>query len=82
MTPVLCSPSEALLYHDLFRDYNRNIRPVQNVSDIIQVNVDLSVINIRDLDFDEGVLDMVSWVSLVSCGCLFFSFTEALSELQ
>ncbi|XP_064598640.1 acetylcholine receptor subunit alpha-like [Liolophura sinensis] len=63
-SPALCSPSEARLYHDLFTSYNKYVRPVVNASDTIQVNVDLSIIDIRDLDFEEGVLDMISWVSL------------------
>lgn len=53
MMTVLCSEDEERLVRDLFRDYNKLIRPVESMNDTVKVRFGLSFVQlinvVRDL---------------------------------
>ena len=49
LRPVNCSEDEERLVRDLFRDYNKLIRPVKNINDTVPVEVKLSFIQLINI---------------------------------
>ncbi|XP_071945609.1 neuronal acetylcholine receptor subunit alpha-9-like isoform X2 [Antedon mediterranea] len=54
--------NEQKLYDDLFRDYNKKVRPVWNSSHPITVSMDLSIYQIVEMDERNQVLTTNVWI--------------------
>ncbi|XP_033125486.1 neuronal acetylcholine receptor subunit alpha-10-like [Anneissia japonica] len=54
--------NEQKLYDDLFRDYNKKVRPVWNSSHIVNVSMTLSVYQIVEMDERNQILTTNVWI--------------------
>jgi hypothetical protein len=53
------------LYSKLFKNYNKEVRPVNRNSDSLEVDFGLALLEILDLD-DNGRMELSTWLRMVS----------------
>lgn len=61
---VNCSEDEERLVRDLFRDYNKLIRPVKLINDTVKVEVKLSFIQLININEKSQIMTSNVWVQL------------------
>ncbi|XP_078000572.1 neuronal acetylcholine receptor subunit beta-3-like [Glandiceps talaboti] len=59
---VSCIADESNLYRKLFANYDRLSRPVENSSDIVQVNMSMSILQLLSVNDKEQVITVNIWL--------------------
>ncbi|CAM1330537.1 nAChRb1 (predicted) [Pycnogonum litorale] len=62
--PGSCSDDEERLVRDLFRDYNKLIRPVQNINESLEVTLGISFFQLLNVDEKNQVMKTNVWINL------------------
>ena len=63
---VQCSQEEERLVRDLFRGYNKLIRPVQNMTQKVEVSFGLAFIQLINVNEKNQIMKSNVWLRLVS----------------
>ena len=62
---ALCSEDEERLVRDLFRDYNKLIRPVEVMNETVEVQFGLSFIQLINVNEKNQIMTSNVWLQLV-----------------
>ncbi|KAG1656575.1 Acetylcholine receptor subunit beta-like 1 [Nymphon striatum] len=60
-----CSEDEERLVRDLFRDYNKLIRPVRNINESLEVTLGISFFQLLNVDEKNQVMKTNVWINLL-----------------
>ncbi|XP_077580642.1 acetylcholine receptor subunit gamma [Stigmatopora nigra] len=58
---------EGELFKDLMKGYNKNVRPVENIGDVIQVDIKMTLTNLISLNEKEEALTTSVWIEMQWC---------------
>eukprot|EP00058_Branchiostoma_floridae_P026745 XP_002612236.1 hypothetical protein BRAFLDRAFT_238127 [Branchiostoma floridae] len=58
----VATQSEERLFRDLFRDYNKWIRPVANISNIVVIEFGLAIAQLLDVDEKNQIMTTNVWL--------------------
>ncbi|KAH7643696.1 acetylcholine receptor subunit beta-like 1 [Dermatophagoides farinae] len=61
---INCSEDEERLVRDLFRDYNKLIRPVKLINDSVKVNVKLQFVQLININEKSQIMTSNVWINL------------------
>ncbi|XP_033838494.1 acetylcholine receptor subunit gamma [Periophthalmus magnuspinnatus] len=58
---------EAELFQDLMKDYNKNVRPMENSGDVTKVHIKMTLTNLISLNEKEEALTTSVWIEMQWC---------------
>ena len=58
-----CENEEKLLLQDIFKNYNKEIRPVRNQSESVQVNLTMAMRKLKEINTKHEHITIVGWIS-------------------
>ncbi|XP_075587845.1 nicotinic acetylcholine receptor beta1 isoform X1 [Dermatophagoides farinae] len=64
LSVINCSEDEERLVRDLFRDYNKLIRPVKLINDSVKVNVKLQFVQLININEKSQIMTSNVWINL------------------
>ncbi|CAL1579769.1 unnamed protein product [Knipowitschia caucasica] len=66
-TTALSHNLEADLFQDLMKDYNKNVRPMENSGDVTKVHIKMTLTNLISLNEKEEALTTCVWIEMEWC---------------